>query len=119
MKGPDSYWCSKQFVGGELTDTTITISFPSNVWAAGFRVKPYGEYRFHRYRFVIDGTQVQDTTDVTPLTAGWNVFTFANTIEGAKFELIIDLGSGIQSYMYMCIAQLEMRIGKERLYYYS
>ena len=122
MKVESGRWCSKKFEASESPTTTIAITFPSKVSATGFRVKPYINTDngivyplFGDYTVKVDGVIMMENNIMTgtKTSDGWTEYAFSKRLDGAKFELIIEMSSDA-SHNYMCIMQLEMLIiGKD------
>ena len=81
MKVESDYWCSKNFGVTDSPTTTIAITFPSEVSATGFRVKPYKSYSmFGDYTVKVDGVEVENKAVTGKNTnGGWKEYAFSKT----------------------------------------
>ena len=98
-KGGYTHWCSEKTKGS----AAITIEFPGDVTASGFRIKPFSAntvfHKFHLQKTILTGSLPTETY-------GWYELSFQETTSEA-FELKMDKGTG----SYFCIQKIEIRIG--------
>ena len=102
-KGGYTHWCSEI----NKDSATITIDFPGDVTASGFRIKPFSadtvfeKFHLQKRREILTGS-------LPTKTGGWYELNFQET-RSAAFELKMDKGTE----SYFCIKKIEIRRGNQ------